>query len=112
MIKGQLVLGCDGAISMQFDSNITLLPGQTYNITLEKAPDLHELRALRLWHWKHVCRYADKICDPRLGRVKNREYTNLHAMHMRSVQALNDLFPIGDTAERDHDKELSAVKLR
>lgn len=110
-VKGQLTLGRDGGISMQFEGEVTLLPGQTFDITLTPAVDKVAIRTLRLWHWKHVCRYADKLCDPRLGRVKHREYTNLHGLHMRAVQALNDLFPIGDTAERDAEVELACKKL-
>lgn len=111
MIKGQLVLGRDGAISMQFDSNITLLPGQTYNVTLERAPDLHELRAVRLREWQHVCKLADRMCrmgsgDPRYAALRVK-----HSEHMRAVQALNDFFPLGDTAERDAATATAVVKL-
>lgn len=60
------------------------------------------LRELRLWHWRRVVNYRAKVDDPKTNRFKRREYSQLHALHMGAVQALNELFPIGDTAERDN----------
>ncbi len=112
MIKGQLVMGCNGSISMQFDGSVTMLPGQTYNITLEQAPDLQELRRLRLYHWKQVCKLADSLCSNRGTEAGRENWRAQHKMHMRAVQALNDLFPVGDTAERDMERQLASVRLR
>lgn len=108
MITGKLTMGRDGAISMQFDQDVTVLPGQTYAVTLTPAPDLHELRAVRLHHWRQVCWLADRICDKRASRHTLADYRVRHATHMRAVQALNDLFPLGDTAERDMQAEDAA----
>lgn len=101
MIKGQLTIGVDGAIVIQCSSAFTLLPGKIYNMTLEQAPDLQELRRLRLYHWKQVCKLADSLCSNRGTEAGRENWRAQHKMHMGAVQALNDLFPIGDTAERD-----------
>lgn len=62
---------------------------------------LARLRVLRLWHWQHVVRYQKHLNNPRTNRLKRREYHSLHTLHLGAVQALNEFFPIGDTAERD-----------
>lgn len=112
MIKGTMTYAPDGSVQFSFNSAVTLLPGQRYNITLELAPNMQELRALRLYHWERVCKLADKICDRRVSRHTLEDHKRQHAEHMRAVQALNDLFPIGDTAERDMERQLASVRLR
>lgn len=74
------------------------------------------LRALRLWHWEEAMRWRAKskeyreaaAFDPsrwvRLpdSAVKMDETANFH---IRAVQVLNDLFPVGDTAATDLRKK-------
>lgn len=64
--------------------------------------NLDALRQLRLDHWRAVLFYSEEIrkCSGGTETLVGifREW---HARHMRAVQALNDLFPVGDTAEKD-----------
>jgi hypothetical protein len=66
--------------------------------TLNLAP----LRELRHWHWKQYL--ATK------SFVKTNESTKegIATRHLTAVQALNDLFPIGDTA--DNDDQLDTLR--
>lgn len=85
---------------------LSLRPPQAESLTklakaIEAAPDLGALRRLRLHHWRQVCKLADSLCTGRGTEASRENWRKLHAEHMGAVQALNDLFPIGDTAERD-----------
>lgn len=62
---------------------------------------LQPLRALRLWHWRHARAATAKREDGRASRHTQELARQSWNFHMGAVQALNDLFPIGDTAERD-----------
>lgn len=82
---------------------------------------LSGLRQLRLWHWKKALQnrasqgrhetYADEFEKAHPGKVNryNRGIARTHArnanFHLGAVQSLNDLFPMGDTAEQDAAKE-------
>jgi hypothetical protein len=60
------------------------------------------LRAVRLWHWQMAMHYrALQRNDPR-QRMKD-DFDKQAAWHLSCVQALNDFFPAGDTAERNND---------
>lgn len=98
---GVLTVREDGGFGLVLDHAITLVPGQQYDITLKLRPDLDALRRLRLHHWRQVCKLADSLCTGRGTAASRENWRKLHAEHMGAVQALNDLFPIGDTAERD-----------
>ena len=72
---------------------------------------LRELRQTRLWHWREMMRYAKRMSEWQkrkdVGQIfhvdKNiNAARKMHNIHMRALQALNDLFDIGDTAEKDH----------
>lgn len=64
------------------------------------AATLERVRAVRLWHWQQV-REASLVLDLDIhGEPKRRAYEKRN-LHMGFVQTLNDLFPLGDTAERD-----------
>lgn len=59
------------------------------------------IRNLRLYHWREVLnwrKYEQSKTDP---RIKLRTEKKI-GFHLKQVQALNDFFPIGDTAEKDH----------
>lgn len=62
---------------------------------------MHALRALRLWHWRHALAATYKKQDGRASPHTVTLAKQSHAFHMHAVIALNDLFPIGDTAEQD-----------
>lgn len=97
----------DGSFHFVFQDAVTLLPGQHWDVTLQQRPDLGALRRLRLYHWRQVCKLSDSLCSGRGLEASRQRWREDHAMHMRAVQALNDLFPLGDTAERD-DSQMSA----
>lgn len=77
---------------------------------------LDRLRALRLWHWQgvlyrrkqaewYVKREQDGKCSHNQAAVAI-EWANKQAdFHLLQVQALNDFFPLGDTAENDEAKD-------
>lgn len=80
---------------------------------LEWSVDLTELRALRLDFWQqakrareHQRHYEGLIGKPftQSNRAKARAYELQANKHIRAVQALNDLFTIGDSAEKDDVK--------
>lgn len=65
---------------------------------------MSELRALRLWHWRKVLRASKNIAElEKLGwcTYQMTQQRVNHRNHLRWVQALNSVFPIGDTAEQD-----------
>jgi len=75
--------------------------------------NLQALRELRLWHWFEYLRndrlegvWAEKAAKGRVFLVqRNRQkYRNTATFHIRAVQALNEFFPINDTAELDAKK--------
>lgn len=98
--SGVLNVRADGGVDVVFHGAVTLQPGQ-YEMTLKRMPDLDALRRLRVHHWRQVCRLADSLCSTRGSEEGRRLWREAHALHMGAVQALNDLFPVGDTAERD-----------
>lgn len=101
-VLGHRVGGVDGtSFNFTFDQDVTLLPDQRYRVTLEVLPDLNALRRVRLHHWRQVCKLSDSLCSGRGTEMSRINWRTQHAEHMGAVQALNDLFPIGDTAERD-----------
>lgn len=59
------------------------------------------LRDLRAWHWKEVLR--NRRHEERFNKIgpANRAATHkrIADFHMKAVQTLNDLFPMGDNAE-------------
>ena len=59
------------------------------------------LRALRLWHWRHAIAATARREDWRTTPATKAQARQAWAFHMGAVQALNDLFPMGDTAEKD-----------
>lgn len=71
------------------------------------SPIVHErLRALRLWHWRKAMKFRESQRD--LEKFKSRSlkdciknYDKYANEHLTAVQALNEFFDIGDTAERD-----------
>ena len=84
------------------------------------------LREVRLWHWKKVIsarktaekfdRDAEEWEKRYLGKrstysrrmaVQNHSRAN---WHLKAVQVLNDLFPLGDTAERDLEIENAVLR--
>lgn len=74
-------------------------------IKMADAPGFKDgpLRALRLWHWVRYLRYTEYEKNYRdlkssYHADKNRRYAT---EHLKFVQALNDCFEIGDTAEKD-----------
>ena len=75
------------------------------------APDLNtrnlrHLRELRLWHWQMVLRYRGyerRAETQRSPQWVINSHSKIANFHLGAVQALNDLFPIGDTAEKDND---------
>lgn len=64
-----------------------------------------ELRELRLWHWRQAC-ISERIENSvfAYGDIKTQASHN-HSFHMKAVQALNDCFPLDDTAAQDHHLE-------
>ena len=60
-----------------------------------------ELRWLRQWHWDQFQRWTRLEvkwagAKLRVDRAKAAQYRRNASVHMRAVQALNGLFPIGD----------------
>lgn len=74
------------------------------------------VRAIRLHHWKLVrdLNHQMRGCEYDLERWRDwfskRQELNRakekHAFHLNSVIVLNQFFEIGDTAERDAEKEM------
>lgn len=84
-------------------------------MTIQQAA---QLRKLRLWHWlemlKAVKEYeesdyaADRHMQGNPGfseklRADARSARAKRAIHLGAVQVLNDFFPMGETAEKDHE---------
>lgn len=79
-------------------------------LALQVPPDPH-LRGLRLWHWQKLkqCRALQEKHEAAAAKGpfkhsstgKANDYRRKCVIHLGAVQALNDCFPIGDTAERD-----------
>lgn len=68
------------------------------------------LREMRLWHWRQMLQHrALAKLGPRDVAAGFDESAN---RHMRFVQALNDAFPVEDTAERDEAACKRARRLR
>lgn len=81
---------------------------------------MNTLREVRLWHWRKVLSYREvaqrhdtyadqwerehpgKVC--RFNRTKARNAHREANRHLGAVQALNDCFPMGDTAEQDDNR--------
>lgn len=64
-------------------------------------PTRDAMRALRLWHWQHALAATARREDWRTTPATQAKARQAWAFHMGAVQALNDLFPMGDTAEKD-----------
>lgn len=101
---GTMRVAQDGSFQFTFDNPATICPGQTFKFCLTMMPDLAAVRQVRLYHWRKVCRLADSLCSTRGTPTSRAEWQRQHAEHMKAVQALNDLFPVGDTAERDDER--------
>ncbi len=71
---------------------------------LETGPT-RELRQLRLWHWKQARTASKALQDRRSSRHTEKDHRAAYALHMGAVQALNDCFNPGDTAEQDDEAE-------
>ena len=77
---------------------------------------LPKLRELRLWHWtaaRDARATATSLINGSaymdghsLSRMKGRakQFNDKADIHIRFVQALNDMFEIGETAENDFEK--------
>lgn len=61
------------------------------------------LRNLRLTHWLHAVKLAQEIPHTKTQETRDK-MKRQQGHHMRAVQILNDLFPIGDTAEQEAAK--------
>lgn len=65
---------------------------------------LARLRALRLQAWLACCHFRSHARAVEGYGGARMKVLELHARadeYLRTVQALNDFFPLGDTAERD-----------
>lgn len=75
--------------------------------TAAALAQMERLRPIRLHHWReylHECRREKAYTS--FKAPKHAEAAHARAtFHMHAVQTLNDFFPIGDTAERDSEKE-------
>lgn len=74
---------------------------------------LPELRALRLWHWRHAmqCRKNAREARERTDGVMlglEEVFDRAADDHIKFVQTLNIFFAVGDTAEKDDDKNKAA----
>lgn len=90
--------------------NVALLTSGTIEVlstSREAVGPSKELRALRLWHWQQARKAAMAAKDKRASRHSLKEHGDLHGLHTRAVQALNDCFPIGDYAAHDEQLERS-----
>ena len=81
------------------------------------AAMLNRLRAIRLYHWREMLKArkrADRsaeLRDQSISRMMPKyekywmteweKHNKLANTHLGFVQSLNDLFPLGDTAEKD-----------
>lgn len=65
-------------------------------------------RELRLWHWRQALRFRHLVGNHKTNGAAThrnavaRRNTTLANFHMSAVQALNELFPLGDCAEKDN----------
>jgi hypothetical protein len=71
------------------------------------AETLVQLRALRLWHWREL---LDNRAKANYFRKDGQEeitklFDDAANVHLAAVQTLNDLFPMGETAESDAQRE-------
>lgn len=82
------------------------------------------LRSLRLWHWRKVLSFRavavrheaaadewERLYPGKVNRHNRTMARNAHKnanRHLGAVQALNDCFPVGDTAEQDAAREDAA----
>ena len=64
--------------------------------------DMAKLRGLRLWHWQQALRMGALY---RTGGPNRFDAFKAQTLHIQAVQALNDLFPVDDTAERDNNSD-------
>lgn len=82
--------------------------------TVLTAEQLASVRKVRLWHWRRVVSNRElQVQNERLGKgmqagpartaclSRARQQGKIADTHLRFVQLLNDVFPVGDTAERD-----------
>lgn len=66
-----------------------------------------ELRALRLDHYRKALEASRAMRDKRCSRHTQDDHRKTWAFHMGAVQALNDCFRFGDTAEKDLQAHLA-----
>ena len=67
------------------------------------AQSIVELRRVRLHHWRLVLEASARMSDRRCSRHSYEQWKRQHHEHMLMVQALNSVFPVGDTADRDRE---------
>lgn len=94
-------LASDGEFSLKSDNYV---PRET----LVDEKQLELLRKIRLYHWNEALIEQTVAFSfsrrSNLDEAKAGQARVLSAAHFRHVQALNEFFPIGDTAERDAAK--------
>lgn len=100
-LTGTMSVKADGSFEFQFNQSATLLHGQAFKFTLELLPDMQAMRRIRLRAWRQVQVLAARMSafpptSPGYDQVR-KQYHDA----METVQTLNDLFPLGDTAEHD-----------
>lgn len=72
---------------------------------------LAALRTLRLWHWRQLLnaranqveweKLQQRFPESGVNGRRARQYAKKSSHHLGAVQALNSVFPVDDTAERD-----------
>lgn len=77
---------------------------------MTESQALDMLRPVRLYHWRAFCRAQKHAAACRKDRkhgaaMKYEERERIHSAH---VQALNEFFPAGDTADNDLRRERAA----
>ena len=68
------------------------------------AVDKDLFRKVRLFHWFEYLRWQNIVQKTEQGTIKSARALKQANFHIKTVQALNDLFPAGDTAEQDAKK--------
>lgn len=74
---------------------------------MTESEALNKLRPVRLYHWRAVVRAEGHAAACRKDRKHRaaKQYEERAANHMKHVQALNEFFPVGDTADNDLQRE-------
>lgn len=92
-------------------THLEWLEWQRWTQTPPASVTLERFRVLRLYHWRKAVAYAKAIHEI-ANDIKNPAqfipltniWENAKSRHIEFVQTINDLFPTGDTAERDDAK--------